>query len=368
MRILFHHGAPDWTGCARAFADAARLLAAAEHTVVFTCRPDTVVEQRVGALADVVLAPLDSSGGWLEESSALRRVLQEHFIEAVFVHTAREHLVAAGALRAAERGAVVRRLPEGKPLVLGKTERAATLLAATGYLFASEEDRQTSRPPRGTLLPVVAPTGVDVAGHAAVRAAPRPSLGVPPGGRLIACVTDAESRPRLATVIRTMGLLAERHPELRLVIVGQGADDEDLRMHAAALGIMGAIRFLGARNDELAVLRTADLGWVVAEHDAAAYGFLDFMGLGTPVVAERGPVAMRYVADGITGTLLPPADAPAAAAAVASLLAQEDARRTMGRAAQVRAGRDFGQGPMADGFERAAEAARDRTKWRGGAR
>jgi glycosyltransferase involved in cell wall biosynthesis len=364
MRVLFHHGASDWTGCARAFAEAARLLAAAGHTVVFTCQPDSVVEQRVAALPGVTLAVLEPEGSWLEESSHLRRVLREHFVEVVFVHTAREHLVAASALRAAERGAVVRRIPEGAAFTLGKTERAAALLAASGYLFATPDDAEAARLPRGTLPPVVAPLGVDVAEYEAVRAAPRPSLGVGPGGRLLACVTDVESRTRVATVLRTVALLSERHPGLRLVLVGPGTDHEDLRMHAAALGITPLVRFLGERDDQLSVLRTADVGWVVAEQDAAAFGFLDFMALGTPVVAERGPVAAHYVADGIGGVLLPPADAPAAAAAVAALLAQDEMRRTMGRAAQVRAGRDFGAQAMADGFARAAEAARDRSKWR----
>lgn len=364
MRVLFHHGTPAWTGCARLFAEAAQGVAAAGHTVVFTCPPDSVVEQRVGALPDVVLAPLQPGGSWLDESGRLRRVLREHFLEVAFVHTAREHLVAAGAMRAAERGAVVRRLAEARPLVLGRTERAAALLAATGYLFASDEDRREARLPRGTLTPVVAPTGIEVETYDAVKAAPRPSLGVPAGGRLLACVVDEQSRTRIATVLRTVAMLAERHPELRLVLVGPGADHEDLRMHAAALGIMGLVGFLGERDDALAVLRTADVGWVVAEHDAAAFGCLDFMGLGTPVVAERGTIAARYVADGITGTLLPPGDAPAAAAAVATLLAQDDVRRTMGRAGRVRAGREFPLAATIAGFLAAAEAARDRSKWR----
>jgi glycosyltransferase involved in cell wall biosynthesis len=364
MRVLFHHSSPDWTGCARAFADAAGFVAAAGHTVAFTCGPGSVVEQRAGAVPGVALHPLDAEGSWLDESGKLRRLLRELLIEVVFVHTAREHLVAATALRAAERGAVVRRLPEGMPLAIGKTERAAALLAATGYLFTTPEDLAEAHLPRGTLTPLVAPLGVDVGQHEAVRAAPRPTLGVPPGGRLLVCVVDLASRTGIATVLRTVGLLADRHPELRLVVVGPGADDEGLRMHAAALGITGIVRFLGDRDDALAVLRTADIGWVVAEHDAAAFGFLDFMALGTPVVAERGPIAAHYVADGISGTLLPPADPLAAAAAVAMLLAQDEVRRVMGRAARGRAEREFGAAAMADGFLRAAEAARDRSRWR----
>ncbi|HEU4629813.1 MAG TPA: glycosyltransferase [Gemmatimonadaceae bacterium] len=364
MRVLFHHGGTEWTGCVRVFADAARMLGASEDSVVFTCRPDTVVEQRVSALSDVELVTLEPDGSWLDESNRLRRVLREEFIEVVFVHTAREHLVAGGAMRAAGRGAVVRRVPEGAALAIGKTERAAALLATTGYLFTTHDERAGAKLPSGTLTPVVAPLGVDVEAYDTIRAAPRPSLGVPPGGRLLACVADVESRARLATVLRAFALLAERHPELRLVLIGPGSDHEDLRMHAAALGVTHVVGFLGDRDDQLAVLRTADLGWVVAEHDAAAYGFLDLMALGTAVVAERGPIAARYVADGITGVLLPPADAPGAAAAIATLLAQNQVRATMGTAARVRAARDFDAAAMADGFRAAAEAARDRTKWR----
>jgi glycosyltransferase involved in cell wall biosynthesis len=150
---------------------------------------------------------------------------------------------------------------------------------------------------------------------------------------------------------------------VRLAILGPDSDDQHLRMHAAALGITNIVSFLGARDDRLAVLRAADLGWVVTEGDDAAFGFLDLMALRVPVVAAREPLAHHYVADGIAGVLLPPDDASGSAAVLASLLAHEEQRRAIGNAGRLRVARQFPLDGMIDGFERAAQAARDRTRW-----
>jgi glycosyltransferase involved in cell wall biosynthesis len=171
------------------------------------------------------------------------------------------------------------------------------------------------------------------------------------------------SRARVATVFRTIGLLAPRHPDLRLVLIGPGSDDEELRMHAAALGITRMVSYLGDREDRLSVLAAADAGWVIASSDDAAYSFLDLMALRIPVLAERSDVAQRYVADGIGGVLLPPGDAPATAAIVATFLASDEQRAAMGNAAHVRVGRDFSERAMVDAFARVTDAARDRSKW-----
>ena len=160
-----------------------------------------------------------------------------------------------------------------------------------------------------------------------------------------------------------MSLLAPRHPELRLAVVGVGSDAEDLRMHAASLGIGGCVSFLGDRDDQLAILRAADIGWVVADYDDASYAYLDLMALRIPVLADRTALAQHYVADGITGQLLPSGDAPATASALATLLGHEERRLAMGNAGRVRVAREFSVLAMVAAFESAITAARDRSRW-----
>jgi glycosyltransferase involved in cell wall biosynthesis len=122
------------------------------------------------------------------------------------------------------------------------------------------------------------------------------------------------------------------------------------------------VSFLGDRADEFQVMRGARLGWVVADADTAAYGILDLMALGIPVLAGVGTVAERYVLPNITGLLLPPDDAHLTAAHVAALLANEQQRVTMGHAAQSRVTREFPELAMIDGFEHAAETVTTRRR------
>ena len=363
MRVLFFHTGREWSGEARVFAAAGRALMSRGYQVTYACPAESVAERRA-AEEGLEAVPMDLDGPWLMQAHRLKQVLLDYFVEVVYVHSEREQLIASAAVRLAERGAVVRRTPIGGHLVTSRGARFAMRLAATGFVFTSAAELQSAvLPTRRALEPVIADLGVDVARYDAVRPAAAQSLGGAGTGRVLVCVYEPSARMRIATVLRTVAMLAPRHPDLRLVIVGRGADHEDLRMHAAALGITNAVKLLGERDDQLSVLRSADIGWVAADHDDAAFGALDFMALRVPVLADRGSVVQRYVADGITGILLPPGDVPTTAATVASFLAHDDDRTAMGNAGHVRVARDFTERRMVDGFEHAVVSARDRTRW-----
>lgn len=361
MRVLFYYGSSEWSGSARAFAS----VGAAIHDryqVTYVCAKDSVVELRL-ARAPFEVVPLETDDSGFVQSFRLRQVLEKNFIEVVLVHGDFAHTLAAGALRLAGRGAVLRRVRAGDRLELTSRGKLATRMAATGFIFSDSVERQRARLPKKIFEPVVADLGVPVERYDEIRPAPRNSLVSAGAGRLIVCLMDGESGPRTPTVLRTMSLLAPRHPELRLAFIGVGSQSEDLRMHAASLGIGGCVSFLGDRSDHLAILRAADIGWVVADHDDAAYACLDLMALRVPVLADRTMLAQHYVADGITGQLLPPGDAPATAAAVATLLGHEERRLAMGNAARVRVAREFPEKAMVAAFETAITAARDRSRW-----
>jgi glycosyltransferase involved in cell wall biosynthesis len=243
----------------------------------------------------------------------------------------------------------------GRVLTLGTAGKFASWLCETSYLFASELDQRKSQLARQTSSGI-ARLGVDVSRYperTAEGQTPRPE-----DIRYIICVYDRTSRGRAATAIRTVSMLAPRHPYLRLIIFGAGSDSEDLRMQAAALDVMHLVSFLGERDDHLTLMRDAELGWVVAEGDTAAYGILDLMALGVPVIAAEGSVAETYVANLISGTLIPPEDASTTAASVVTLLVSEEQRVAMGAAAKARVAREFPESAMVDGFEAALRAAR----------
>ena len=359
MRALFYYTAQGWSGSARAFAVAARGLAARGEPVTVACCADTPAEQSF-AREGIEVVTLPPGGSVAGDAWRLRNVLRERFVEVVFLHTERELLVASSAMRMAERGAIIRRIPAGLIATNGRASSLSGRLASSRLLFTTEADRARTPGAQGEF---VAPLGVDVTKVDGIRAQARTSLGVDMDTQLIVCVTGGMARVRAGTALRTLALLAPRHPDMRLALVGPGADHEDVHMHAAALGVTPLVHFLGERDDLPIVLAAADVGWVSADGDDAGFACLDLMAARVPIISERSSLVAHYVPDGIAGVLLPPADPSDTAATVASFLAHNDQRDAMGRAGRTRAQRDFAEDAMIEGFAAAADAAGDRASW-----
>jgi len=381
LHVLFLHTAREWSGTARLFARAARGIAERGAKVTLLVTPDSNVHLAVSPRRapnqprntpipepfDII--PFSTDGWFLTAARRLRKIFRRWDADATFVTTDHEHLVAATACWFSRNGSVVRWTPSGKKLDMGISGHMASRLARTLFLFASETDRRAANLPKSALESAIAEIGVDVSNYPTNGAKPAASEGDSATDKkqqeplkYIVCVYDPTSRGRAATAIRTISMLAPRHPNLRLMIVGSGSDDEDLRMQAAALRVLHLVSFLGERDDEIDLMRDAHLGWVVADGDTGAYGILDLMALGIPTVASEDGIAQRYVAHGISGALYPPDDSASTAAAVAGMLQSEESREAMGKAARTRVAREFPESETIEGFDRAVKLARTRSR------
>ena len=380
MHVLFLHSAREWSGTGRLFARAGRGISERGAKVTFLVAPDSNVHLAVSPRREpgqprhtpipepFEIIPFSTDGWFLTAARRLRRIFRRWDADTIFVSTDREHLIAATACWFSRNGSVVRWTPAGKRLELGFEGRMASRMVRTTYLFAGEIDRRRSSLPRNAVDALVAEIGVDVSTYPtngekpALPEADSPSDQPAEQSKYVVCVYDPTSRGRAATAIRTLSMLAPRHPTLRLLIVGPGSDDEDLRMQAAALRVLHLVSFLGERDDVINLMMDAHLGWIVAEADTGAYGTLDLMALGIPAVASEGGVADRYIANGITGALYPADDSASTAATVAGLLLSDESRQAMGRAARTRVAREFPETEMIEGFDRAANSARTRSR------
>ena len=357
MRALFLVSDDGWNAGARAFLLAGRGLVARGHGVALVTPPESpawVLAEEAGL--PVMTLPASSRAG---DALQLRRAIREWKADVVFVHTDREVMLASSAARLARRStAVVRRIPPFAIARAGRAARFAKRLARTGLLLSTEADRAAADG-TGLRSPVsVAPLTVNLSDHDANRAVDKEALGVERRSLLVVCVYDGSDRQPALAALRTVSLLAPRHPALHLAIVGTG-DLDELQIHGAALGINGRVSYLGVRDDELSILHAADIGWVASEGDAGAFAALDCMAFGIPVIAHRSPLTEHYVVDGVTGVLLARTDAPTVASAVTSFLAG-DRRTHMGAAARARLQREFSYETMLLGFEQSIPAgARD---------
>ena len=123
-----------------------------------------------------------------------------------------------------------------------------------------------------------------------------------------------------------------------LIVVGQGPAQAEVE--AAFVRIdRGKVRFVGQTGQEalLPFYGSCDLFVWPAINEAYGMALLEAQAAGLPVVAGAAPGVAAIVADGTTGVLTMPGDDQAFAAAVGSLISDQEQRARLSRAARLKA-------------------------------
>lgn len=146
-------------------------------------------------------------------------------------------------------------------------------------------------------------------------------------------------------------MLAATGGKLRLLVAGAGPFRGAYEREVSALGVGGAVRFLGFRTDVARILAASDV--VVLPSVAEAFGLVlaEAMAMRTAVVATRVGGIPELVEDGVTGILVPPASPEALAEAILSLLRDPARRMRLGEAGRSRVVEGFRFETMMKGYE-----------------
>ncbi|MCZ4277715.1 glycosyltransferase family 4 protein [Rhodococcus sp. BGS-1C] len=174
------------------------------------------------------------------------------------------------------------------------------------------------------------PNGVDVQ---AFRRAPMlpgyPRLG----GTVLFLGRFDEPRKGMAVLMGALPELAEKHPEVEILVVGRG-DVDKLRKEAGALA--HHLTFLGQVNDEdkASAMRSADV-YCAPNLGGESFGIVlvEAMASGTAVVASELDAFRRVLRDGSAGVLVPVDDSAALARALDTLLSSDEIRSGLVEAA-----------------------------------
>ena len=131
-------------------------------------------------------------------------------------------------------------------------------------------------------------------------------------------------------------VLAEVRKEVdaELWMVGDGPDRGAAERLAHDLGLIGAVRFLGKRNDVPALLREADVLLMPSEMESFGLAALEGMSSGLVPVGTRVGGVPELIADGVDGYLCEVGDVETMASRAASLLRDGSRRQAMSDAAR----------------------------------
>jgi len=217
-------------------------------------------------------------------------------------------------------------------LLLRTMRRAEAVVALSSQL--ADELRAAGFPPTRI---VRIPNGVDhrrfVPMDGATRRARQAALGAT--GPVLTFVGRLHARKDVATLLHAAGRLREEWPRIRVVLVGEGPEEDALRCLARGLGLEEQVRFTGGVADVIPYLDATDVFIHPSRAEGMPGALLEAMACGLPCVATRIGGTADVITDGEDGLLVPPGDVRSLGAAIARLLEDPALARRLGARARA---------------------------------
>ncbi|MBM6786612.1 glycosyltransferase family 1 protein [Collinsella tanakaei] len=155
------------------------------------------------------------------------------------------------------------------------THRAACSRHAGEWLFGKGHDF------------TVIPNAIDLASFwfdPVRREAVRQGLGVEDGQLVVGHVGRFSPPKNQSALVRSFALVAERRPDARLVLVGEGRQRADVEALAASLCPEGSVLFLGQRDDVADLYQAFDVFCLPSEYEGLGMVAVEAEAAGLPCV------------------------------------------------------------------------------------
>ena len=158
---------------------------------------------------------------------------------------------------------------------------------------------------------------------------------LPQGSPLIGTIARLHRQKGVVFLLRAAAAMLAGHPEGRVIVVGGGELEDDLRRKARKLDVERRFLLLGERTDALEILSRLDVFVLPSLWEGLPLVLIEAAALGKPIVATSVDGSREIITDGETGLLVPAGDPAALAAAVRRLLGDPDLAVRLGKTARA---------------------------------
>jgi glycosyltransferase involved in cell wall biosynthesis len=181
--------------------------------------------------------------------------------------------------------------------------------------------------------------------------AARRDMGLAPDAFVMACVGRLHPQKGHRYLLEAIAAVRLRIPEFFCLIAGDGPLRGALETEARRNGLGKVCRFLGVQDPIQPLYDAADVIVLPSLYEGMPNVVLEAMAMGRPVIATAVAGSVDLVDAGVTGLLVPPADALALGRAILELATDPERREAMGAAARAVAERSHGIDRMVGSVE-----------------
>lgn len=150
----------------------------------------------------------------------------------------------------------------------------------------------------------------------------------------------------IPTLLRGFAKAHAQHPNLRLLIAGEGEQRGELEALAAQLELGGAVCFAGWQSDMNSFCSAIDINALTSVSEGFPYSIVEGARACLPTVSTRVGGIPTLIEHGTTGLLFQPGDVDALAGHLSRLTAEPELRRRLGEELYRRAEREFSLAEM----------------------
>ena len=170
--------------------------------------------------------------------------------------------------------------------------------------------------------------------NASARRAAREALGIDPSAPTLSTVGRLTAIKHHELLLQITQALAATHPNLVVLIAGDGERRPELEALARELNVAASVRWLGWRRDLATIYAASDVFVLTSRNEGTPVALIEAMACGVPGVSTDVGGVRDVITDASVGTLIT-ADADEGARAIRLLLDDAGTRAAMGSAART---------------------------------
>ncbi len=178
----------------------------------------------------------------------------------------------------------------------------------------------------------------------------REQIGLSPSDRVMLFVGKLNRGKGTDLLFAAMPAVLSREPNAKLLVLGAGPEEPNLRRYARELGISAAVRFLGQRSDVRCYLGAADFFVFASHYEGLPLAVLEAMACGLPCLLSDIP-PHRELSDEGRGAMLVPKQPRAWARSMLTMLGDPEHAERFARHGQRRCAEIYNAQVVASAFE-----------------